>query len=340
MSFLQNSIETYLPDGVCVQCIQDLIIAYKFKKRCEYAFQHLLNVLNQKDEFNVEVENAVVIETEEINKIIEASDDAEKSQINQIKIIKKENYTLDSNGKKKFTCEECNRTFSRSTHLRRHMTIHTDERAFDCDICEKKFRRLDHLQTHLKQHAQLKPHQCNNCDKSFSRSDHLRNHIAARHTEKPLNTNVFKCTACNREFTSEKVFKSHEKTHAIKVFQCKDCTETFNSKNDLTKHISKSHSHDKPFLCSECGLRFVRNDYLMVHLRRHRGETRYHCKYCNKGFFRATDVRVHEKYHTNEKTHICTVCGKGFERSYNLSVHLRVHTGKRKDVCGINSSRK
>lgn len=102
----------------------------------------------------------------------------------------------------------------------------------------------------------------------------------------------------------------------------------------------------RPFLCSECGLRFVRNDYLVIHMRRHKGEKPYKCKYCNKGFPRATDLTVHERYHvsffiifytpcetnkknfqTGEKTHLCTICGKGFQRAYNLLVHTRVHTG-------------
>lgn len=77
----------------------------------------------------------------------------------------------------------------------------------------------------------------------------------------------------------------------------------------------------------------MRNDYLVIHMRRHKGEKPYKCKYCNKGFPRATDLTVHERYHTGEKTHLCTICGKGFQRAYNLLVHTRVHTGERPYKC-------
>lgn len=42
-------------------------------------------------------------------------------------------------------CSECDKTFTRATHLKRHMTIHSEERPFSCDLCDKKFRRADHL---------------------------------------------------------------------------------------------------------------------------------------------------------------------------------------------------
>lgn len=42
-------------------------------------------------------------------------------------------------------CNECGKSFTRITHLKRHKLTHSDERPFHCDICEKRFRRADHL---------------------------------------------------------------------------------------------------------------------------------------------------------------------------------------------------
>lgn len=49
-----------------------------------------------------------------------------------------------------------------------------------------------------------------------------------------------------------------------KSFNCKFCSMTFNAKPDLMEHL-KSHSNEKPFLCSECGQRYLFiNSFLYV----------------------------------------------------------------------------
>lgn len=199
-----------------------------------------------------------------------------------------------------FQCNICDRSFTRPTHLRRHMTIHTDERAFACKQCDKKFRRADHLKNHENYHAQIKPHNCEQCEKTFSRAEHLRRHISSRHT---LNLTTFQCKNCEYTAGSAKELSHHRKSHNVNVFPCKFCDKQFSTKSALNEH-TKSHNDERPFLCSECGMRFIRNDYLVIHMRRHTGDKPYKCRFCDRAFPRATDLTVHERYHTNEKKHV------------------------------------
>lgn len=230
-----------------------------------------------------------------------------------------------------FECIMCHKLFARKTHLKRHMTIHTDERAFECIHCNKKFRRRDHLQNHLNTHAQLRTKKCDFCEYTSIRADNLRNHIRARHTEKESHSvkDVFTCSECNnRSFSSLKNLKAHKGSHS-KSYNCKRCDAEFKSKSDMNKHVSDTHPNElKNHLCETCGISFSRYDYLLIHRKRHRGEKTVYCTFCDKGFVRLTDLRVHEKYHTNEKTHHCSICMRSFSRSYNLTIHMRVHTGK------------
>ncbi|ANB12889.1 Com2p [Sugiyamaella lignohabitans] len=55
---------------------------------------------------------------------------------------------------KPFLCEDCNRTFRRQEHLKRHYrSLHTGEKPFECEDCGKKFSRSDNLAQHMRIHA-------------------------------------------------------------------------------------------------------------------------------------------------------------------------------------------
>ncbi|KAI5704696.1 hypothetical protein M8J75_007968 [Diaphorina citri] len=47
----------------------------------------------------------------------------------------------------------CEREFSRSDELKRHMRTHTDDKRFLCAHCDKRFMRSDHLHKHQKIHT-------------------------------------------------------------------------------------------------------------------------------------------------------------------------------------------
>ncbi|CAG7726497.1 unnamed protein product [Allacma fusca] len=47
------------------------------------------------------------------------------------------------------SCSECNRGFQLLKDLRRHELIHTGEKPFSCDSCERKFSRKDLLERHV-----------------------------------------------------------------------------------------------------------------------------------------------------------------------------------------------
>ena len=121
--------------------------------------------------------------------------------------------------------------------------------------------------------------------------------------------------------------------------QSRVCNKVFTGKSHLDKH-KRTHSGEKPCLCTVCNKSFTAKRTLDLHIRTHTGEKPYQCQLCSKKFTNNSTLQWHLTTHSGEKPHHCVKCGKSFAQKENLQMHMRIHTGEKLHQCSVQNATK
>ena len=97
---------------------------------------------------------------------------------------------------KKFKCETCDKAFSQSGDLVRHMRTHSGVKPYACELCDKAFSQAGNLASHMLTHTGVKPWVCQTCGRAFTKSSNLASHMLTHSGEKP-----YMCEMCGKAFS-------------------------------------------------------------------------------------------------------------------------------------------
>ncbi|XP_040150867.1 zinc finger protein 14-like isoform X2 [Anopheles arabiensis] len=77
---------------------------------------------------------------------------------------------------KTYNCKICNRQFTSSSNLAKHLTTHTGEKKYVCEFCDKRFSQGGQLTVHRRIHTGERPFTCENCGDRFLDGSSYKRH--------------------------------------------------------------------------------------------------------------------------------------------------------------------
>nr|XP_054930136.1 uncharacterized protein LOC126536779 [Dermacentor andersoni] len=192
-------------------------------------------------------------------------------------------------------CEICGSTFSSTSSLNVHKTLHGEKR-FQCDVCGKRFHRKDLLLEHHAVHGDP-TYPCPTCQKLFKTKKSLDVHMMIHSGVKR-----FKCGVCGKEFFQKGNLQKHEDTHlSERRHRCTVCQKVFTTRESLARHMLE-HSRGKIFTCGVCGRAFVKEHQLRSHHRMFHSNQVYTCCYCGLSLKLRHSLKRHlRKKHPEEE---------------------------------------
>ena len=111
-------------------------------------------------------------------------------------------------GQKVFRCKKCDKEFSFSSRLKRHLLVHTGARPFECHVCSRRFTQAVDLKRHMLRHSGQKPHVCQFCGKQYTRGDRLKVHLL-QHTHEDNTEKPYNCSRCGASFFEAEQLRLH-----------------------------------------------------------------------------------------------------------------------------------
>lgn len=109
------------------------------------------------------------------------------------------------------------------------------KRRYACDECDKSFKYSDYLVAHKEcVHLGIRSNVCDHCDKNFISAGSLKQHAVVHSKEQP-----FTCDQCDKSFTQLGSLTNHKRSvhERIRTHACSQCTKCFFLAKDLATHV-------------------------------------------------------------------------------------------------------
>ncbi|XP_078038057.1 uncharacterized protein LOC144470595 [Augochlora pura] len=269
---------------------------------------------NKNNFFKVDVNNVEVSEDQrmldEALKIESVQDDEEKPLISRTTRIR---------------CTQCIKSFHTNVALQRHLMIHKKKTKlrYVCYVCDKQYSTHAKVKNHVaichkkddvdetrvsceqvKEEVNIQERRINNIQDKRIKGQ--KNDDSSKEQRKNLK---FSCNICSKQFTYQKSFITHVKSHPEYKSEIVDETDQCSEKDKSVENVEEEEENEEEedeedeedenipaesLQCTQCGKLFATKRNLKRHLSTHSG-LKYTCGTCGKGFSRVDKLKDHEQ---------------------------------------------
>ena len=203
---------------------------------------------------------------------------------------------LESSGLKVGQCPTCGEQFSNCHLYALHRCLRQQDVPIKCTVCERRFSRSSDLHRHVCKQPAVDSYQTGFLDPKCSGQRRSKKH-------KPEQSPgaVYSCGVCNKQFRSNSHLTRHQQIHTgLRPYQCSVCEKRFSEPSSVKRHMY-IHTNEAPHACPTCGHRYSSPCYLREHMLSHTGERPNKCPVCEKQYSRSGHLTRHLRQHARCK---------------------------------------
>jgi len=240
------------------------------------------------------------------------------------------------------SCNICGKVFRGKGNRDEHIRKHLGERHLKCSLCPYETNNVRYLNLHLKRHVVNPSHKCSKCSYEHPSPLELQRHYLKGHVGS--SEDLFQCFFCGAKTTSMEQLETHCRKHTKeKPYFCKICPKDFTSEKIMKTHILYYHTRrivnsTKPptgssVKCNLCGI-LVSN--LKKHMKRHARGQHFSCPKCDFMYLSELEMLSHYlKQHVGSEEHLlqCLFCGRISDNLIHFEYHTRTHLGEQPFLC-------